>query len=140
MKKVTAVGLDLAKTVFQVHGADEDGRAVLRKTLRRGQVAEFFAQLSPFVVGMEACGSAHSWARKFREMGHEVRLIAPQYVKPFVKRNKTDPADAEAICEAMGRPGMRFVASSVDMPVVGAKGEARASCGNVRDPEYRFGQ
>jgi len=75
-----------------------------------------------------------------REMGHEVRLIAPQYVKPFVKRNKTDPADAEAICEAMGRPGMRFVASSVDMPVVGAKGEARASCGNVRDPEYRFGQ
>ncbi|SEP73431.1 Transposase [Solimonas aquatica] len=109
MKKVTAVGLDLAKSVFQVHGADEDGRAVLRKALKRGQVAEFFAQLPPCTVGMEACGSAHHWARKLRELGHEVRLIAPQYVKPFVKRNKTDAADAEAICEAMGRPGMRFV-------------------------------
>lgn len=109
MKKITAVGLDLAKAVFQVHGADEDGRAVMRKTLRRGQVAEFFAQLPVCVVGMEACGSAHHWARKFREMGHEVRLIAPQYVKPYVKTNKTDAADAEAICEAMRRPGMRFV-------------------------------
>jgi transposase len=109
MKKVTAIGLDLAKTVFQVHGADEDGRAVIRKTLRRGQVAEFFGQLAPCVVGMEACGSAHHWARKLRAMGHEVRLIAPQYVKPFVKTNKTDAADAEAICEAMQRPGMRFV-------------------------------
>lgn len=109
MKKITAVGLDLAKAVFQVHGADEDGRAVVRKTLRRGQVAEFFAQLPPCVVGMEACGSAHHWARKLRDLGHEVRLIAPQYVKPFVKRNKTDAADAEAICEAMGRPSMRFV-------------------------------
>lgn len=109
MKKVTAIGLDLAKSSFQVHGADEDGRAVMRKTLRRAQVAEFFAQLSPCVVGMEACGSSHYWARLLREMGHEVRLIAPQYVKPFVKRNKTDAADAEAICEAIGRPGMRFV-------------------------------
>lgn len=110
MKKITAVGLDLAKTVFQVHGADEDGRAVLRKQLRRGQVAEFFSQLPPCLVGMEACGSAHHWARKLQQMGHQVRLIAPQYVKPFVKRNKTDAADAEAICEAMQRPGMRFVA------------------------------
>ena len=110
MKKITAVGLDLAKAVFQVHGADEDGRAVLRKQLRRGQVAAFFSQLPACLVGMEACGSAHHWARKLREMGHEVRLMAPQYVKPFVKRNKTDAADAEAICEAMQRPGMRFVA------------------------------
>lgn len=110
MKKVTAVGLDLAKTVFQVHGADEDGRAVMRKTLRRGQVAEFFSQLPACVVGMEACGSSRHWARKFREMGHEVWLIAPQYVKPYVKTNKTDAADAEAICEAMQRLGMRFVA------------------------------
>lgn len=110
MKKLTVIGLDLAKAVFQVHGADEDGRAVMRKTLRRGQVAEFFAQLPACLVGMEACGGAHHWARKFREMGHEVRLIAPQYVKPYVKTNKTDAADAEAICEAMQRPGMRFVA------------------------------
>jgi transposase len=109
VKKVTAVGLDLAKAVFQVHGADEDGRAVLRKTLRRGKVLEFFSQLPACVVGMEACSGAHHWARKLLQMGHQVRLIAPQYVKPYVKTNKTDSADAEAICEAMQRPGMRFV-------------------------------
>jgi transposase len=109
MKKVTAVGLDLAKASFQVHGADEDGRCVLRKKLRRAQVLEFFAQMAPCWVGMEACGGAHDWARKLAMMGHQVRLIAPQYVKPYVKTNKTDAADAEAICEAMLRPGMRFV-------------------------------
>lgn len=110
MKKITAVGVDLAKAVFQVHGADEDGRPVLRKQLRRGQLTEFFSKLPPCLVGMEACAGAHHWARKLTLMGHQVRLMAPQYVKPYVKRSKTDAADAEAICEALQRPGMRFVA------------------------------
>ena len=109
MEKVTAIGLDLAKTSFQVHGVDSRGHRVLRKNLRRSQVAEFFAQLPSCVVGMEACGSAHYWARKLTSMGHEVRLIAPQFVKPYVKTHKTDAADAEAICEAVERPNMRFV-------------------------------
>ena len=108
--EITTIGLDLAKTVFQVHGADGEGRAVLRKRLRRGQVLEFFASVPPCLVGMEACASAHYWARELRALGHEVRLIPPQYVKPFVKTNKNDAADAEAICEAMGRPTMRFAA------------------------------
>lgn len=109
MKKINAVGLDLAKASFQVHGVDQNGRAVLRRKLRRHQVLEFFAQLPSCVVGMEACSGAHEWARKLIALGHQVRLMAPQYVKPYVKTNKTDAADAEAICEAMLRPGMRFV-------------------------------
>jgi transposase len=104
------IGLDLAKTVFQVHGADGEGRPVLRKRLRRGQVLGFFAQLPPCLVGLEACASAHYWARELQGLGHEVRLIPPQYVKPFVKTNKNDAADAEAICEAVLRPTMRFAA------------------------------
>jgi len=107
--KITTVGLDLAKAVFQFHGADSSGHAVLRKQIRRGQLAQFFAQLPPCLVGMEACGSAHYWGRKLQELGHEVRLIPPQYVKAYVKTNKTDAADAEAICEALGRPNMHFV-------------------------------
>lgn len=110
MTKVTTVGLDLAKSVFQVHGADQDGRPVLRKKLRRAQVIPFFADLAPCLIGMEACGSAHYWARELQALGHEVRLIPPQYVKPFVKTNKNDAADAEAICEALVRPTMRFAA------------------------------
>ena len=110
MTKVTTVGLDLAKSVFQVHGADGDGRPVVRKKLRRGQVQAFFAGLSPCLIGLEACASAHYWARELRALGHEVRLIPPQYVKPFVKTNKNDAADAEAICEALMRPTMRFAA------------------------------
>lgn len=109
LKKITAVGLDLAKAVFQVHGVDEQGHAVLRKSLRRSQLATFFSQLPPCLIGMEACSGAHHWARKPQALGHEVRLVPPQYVKPYVKTNKTDAADAQAICEAMGRPGMRFV-------------------------------
>ncbi len=117
--EITTIGLDLAKTVFQVHGADGAGRAVLRKRLRRGQVLEFFASLPPCLVGLEACASAHYWARELQALGHEVRLIPPQYVKPFVKTNKTDAADAEAICEAMGRPTMRFAAvKSADQQAV----------------------
>jgi len=106
---ITQIGLDLAKTVFQVHGVDERGKTVLRRQLKRQQVIRFFSQLSPCLIGMEACGGAHFWARKFNALGHTVRLIAPQFVKPFVRTNKNDAADAEAICEAVGRPNMRFV-------------------------------
>jgi transposase len=108
--KVTTIGLDLAKNVFQVHGADAHGTPLLRKQLRRAQMAEFFAQQSPCVVAMEACGGAHHWGRKLRSLGHQVRLIAPQYVKPYVKSQKNDAADAAAICEAATRGHMRFVA------------------------------
>ena len=110
MTKVTIVGLDLAKSVFQVHGADKEGRPVVRKKLRRGQVLVFFAELSPCLIGLEACASAHYWARELRALGHAVRLIPPQYVHPFVKTNKNDATDAEAICEALMRPTMRFAA------------------------------
>ncbi|WP_199154717.1 IS110 family transposase [Chromobacterium sp. ASV23] len=103
------IGLDLAKNVFQVHGVDEHGKVVLRKQVTRHQVAAFFANLPPCLIGMEACGSAHHWARKLQSMGHVVKLMAPQYVKPYVKTNKNDAADAEAICEAVTRPNMRFV-------------------------------
>ena len=105
---ITTIGFDLAKTVFQVHGADGEGRVVLRRKLRRGKVLAFFAGLPPCLVGMEACASAHYWARELQALGHKVRLIPPQYVRPFVKTNKNDAADAEAICEAVTRPTMRF--------------------------------
>ncbi len=108
--KVTTVGLDLAKNVFQVHAVDQRGKVIVRKQLKRDQVAAFFARLEPCLVGMEACASAHHWARKLQGFGHTVRLIAPQFVKPYVKANKNDAADAEAICEAVSRPSMRFVA------------------------------
>ena len=107
--KVTTVGIDLAKQVFQIHGVDEHGKTTIKKQLRRAQMAEFFVNLPPCLVGMEACGSSHHWARKLQSMGHTVRLMAPQYVKPYVKTNKNDAADAEAICEAVARPNMRFV-------------------------------
>jgi transposase len=105
---ITTVGLDLAKMIFQVHGADKDGNPVMRKKLRRGQMLRFFGSLPPCLVGMEACASSHYWARELQALGHEVRLIPPQYVKPFVKTNKNDASDAEAICEALLRPTMRF--------------------------------
>ena len=106
---VVMIGLDLAKSVFQVHGVDASGRAVLRRRLSRGELAGFFAKQAPCPVGLEACSSAHHWARELVRLGHTVRLVPPQYVKPYVKRNKTDAADAETICEAVGRPNMRFV-------------------------------
>jgi transposase len=107
--KITTIGVDLAKSLLQVHGVDEHGKVVLRKQLKRKDVLSFFANLEPCLVGMEACGSAHYWARKLAELGHTVRLMAPQFVKPYVKTNKSDRNDAEAICEAVARPNMRFV-------------------------------
>ena len=106
---ITTIGIDLAKSVFQVHGVDKRGKVVVQRQLRRSKVLEFFVQLPPCLIGMEACSSAHYWARKLRELGHDVKLMAPQFVKPYVKANKTDAADAEAICEAVTRPTMRFV-------------------------------
>lgn len=107
---ITTIGLDLAKNIFQVHGVDTSGAAVIRKTLRRSQLLPFFAKLPPCLVGMEACGTSHHWARELTKLGHDVRLMPPAYVKPYVKRGKTDANDAEAICEAVTRPTMRFVA------------------------------
>lgn len=107
--KITAIGLDLAKNLFQVHGVDETQRPALRRQLRRSQVLHFFARLEPCLVGMEACAGSHYWARELTALGHTVRLIAPQFVKPYVKANKNDARDAEAICEALLRPSMRFV-------------------------------
>src|SRR3954453_21983340 len=106
MNQVSTVGLDLAKYIFQLHGADSTGAVVFRKKLRRTQLLAFLATLPPCTVAMEACGSAHYWGREIAKLGHTVKLIAPAYVKPFVKRQKNDMADAEAICEAAQRPTM----------------------------------
>ena len=109
MGDITTIGLDLAKNVFQLRSVDETGSVVMRKRLRRGQVLAFFAGIPPCLVGMEACATAHHWARELIAFGHEARLMPPTYVKAYVKRNKHDVADAEAICEAVRRPSMRFV-------------------------------
>src|SRR5262245_10564564 len=107
--QITTVGLDIAKNVFQVHGIDAAEKVVVRKQLRRGQVMKFFEALPPCLVGMEACATAHYWARELTKLGHEVRLMPAKDVKAYVKRHKNDAADAEAICEAVRRPTMRFV-------------------------------
>lgn len=109
MGEITTIGVDLAKNVFQLHGADQLGRAVLRKQLKRAQFLSFFVNLPPVLVAMESCSSAHHWARQLSKLGHRVRLIAPQFVKPFVQGSKNDVSDAHAICEAAMRPTMRFV-------------------------------
>jgi transposase len=109
MGQVTTIGLDIAKNVFQVHGIDAEGVVVVRRKLRRRQVLAFFGRLPPCLVGLEACATSHYWARELSKLGHEVRMMPPRYVKPYVKRNKNDAADAEAICEAVQRPTMRFV-------------------------------
>lgn len=119
--QVVRIGLDLAKYVFEVHGVDAHGKATMRKTLRRAAVTAFFANLPPCLVGMEASNGAHYWARVLTDLGHEVRLISPQFVTPYVKSNKNDRNDAEAICEAVSRPSMRFVPpKSVDQLAVQA--------------------
>lgn len=106
---ITTIGIDLAKLVFQVHGVNERGKTELRKVFKRAELIKFFANLPPCLIGMEACGGAHFWARKLGGFGHTVKLMAPQFVKPYVKTNKNDARDAEAICEAVARPNMRFV-------------------------------
>ncbi len=111
MYNVTRIGIDLAKQIFQIHGVDNLGHAVLRKQLRRSQMLAFFDKLKPCLVGIEACGSSHYWSRELQKRGYQVRLIAPQHVKPYVRGNKNDANDAAAICEAVGRPGMDFVAT-----------------------------
>lgn len=107
--RITTIGLDLAKHWFQVHGIDASGQAIVRRRLRRGEVLAYFQSLEPCLVGMEACGTAHYWARELSALGHQVKLMPPAYVKAYIKRNKNDAADAEAICEAVTRPSMRFV-------------------------------
>jgi transposase len=111
MQAVTTIGLDIAKSVFQVHGVDAEGRVVIRRQLKRRYVLSFFEKLQPCLVGIEACASSHHWSRELRALGHTVRLMPPAYVRPYVKRQKNDAADAEAICEAVARANMRFVAT-----------------------------
>jgi transposase len=127
MDQPITIGLDLAKSVFQVHGVDAEGCVVVRRQLRRSQVLSFFERIGPCLVGMEACAGAHHWARELIELGHKVRLMPPAYVKPYVKRGKTDAADAEAICEAVVRPTMRFV------PVKSAERQAALLDHKARD-------
>jgi transposase len=111
MQSITTIGLDIAKSVFQVHGVDAEGNVVLRRQLKRRLVLAFFERMPPCLVGIEACASSHHWSRELKALGHTVRLMPPAYVKPYVKRQKNDATDAEAICEAVGRPNMRFVAT-----------------------------
>ena len=125
--KITTIGLDLAKSIFQVHGIDATGQVVVRKSLRRAQMLPFFAKLPSCLVGIEACGTSHHWARELIKLGHEVRLMPPAYVKPYVKRGKSDAADAEAVCEAVTRPTMRFV------PVKSPEQQAALSMHRTRD-------
>src|SRR3954452_1389744 len=127
MEKIITVGLDLAKSIFQVHGTAENGKVLVRRTLRRSQVLPFFRSLPACLVGMEACASAHHWAREIAALGHSVRMMPPAYVKPYVKRGKTDANDAEAICEAVNRPTMRFV------PVKSPEQQAALTLHRTRD-------
>jgi len=125
--KIIRIGMDTSKQIFQLHGVDEAEQVVLRQKLRRREVLEFFGKLAPTVIGIEACGSSHYWARELTRLGHEVKLMAPQLVKPYVSRGKNDAADAEALCEAMSRPKMRFV------PVKSAESQAALMLAGLRD-------
>ena len=109
MQTITTIGLDIAKSIFQVHGVDAQGKVIVRRQLKRRYVLAFFQKLPPCLVGIEACASSHYWSRELQALGHTVRLMPPAYVKPYLKRRKNDPADAEAICEAVTRTNMRFV-------------------------------
>ena len=125
--EITTVGLDLAKNVFQVHAIGSTGEVIIRRSLKRAQVIPFFSKLPPCLIGMEACGTSHHWARELVDLGHEVRLMPPAYVKPYVKRGKTDAGDAEAICEAVTRPTMRFV------PIKSVEQQAALALHRTRD-------
>ncbi|MDG4676395.1 IS110 family transposase, partial [Shinella sp. 838] len=127
MEEITRIGMDTSKHVFQLHGVGATEEPVLRKKLRRKEMIAFFGKLPPTVVAIEACGGSHHWARLLQSFGHEVKLIPPQYVKPYVKRGKNDAADAEALCEAMSRPTMRFV------PVKSAESQAALMLIGVRE-------
>ena len=132
LSSVTVVGLDIAKNVFQVHGVDGAGAVVMARPVRRGQLLNFFASLPSCLVGIEACGSAHHWARALIDLGHQVKLIPPAYVKPYVRRNKNDAVDAAAICEAVGRPNMRFV------PVRSVENQAQLMRHRARELRQQF--
>ena len=131
MTKIIRIGIDTSKSVFQLHGVDAAEKPILRKKLRRQQFLAFVAKLDPTQIGLEACGAAHHWARELSALGHEVVLLPPQYVKPYVKRGKHDAADADAICEAMSRPSMRFV------PVKTAEQQAALMLAGTRDQLVR---
>ena len=138
MSQVSIIGLDIAKHVFQAHGVDASGHAVLRKKISRARLLPFFASQPPCRVVLEACGGAHHWARELIKLGHRVQLIAPAYVKPFVKRQKNDAADAEAICEAAQRPSMRFRAGQVGSAAGCGDGVPRARpAGAAKDPDQQ---
>jgi transposase len=148
MDKVTTVGIDLAKNVFSVHGVDRRGLVVIQRTVRRDRLVELVAKLPPCVIGMEACSGAHEWARRFGEFGHTVRLIAPKFVVPYRKSGKNDDNDAEAICEAVNRPNMRFVPikSAEQQSILtlhrirqGYVGERTASINRIRGLIAEFG-
>jgi transposase len=126
MQTIATIGLDIAKSVFQVHGVEATGQVVVRRQLKRRHVLEFFAKLPPCLIGIEARAPSHYWARELQAIGHIVRLIPPAYVKPYVKRQKNDSADAEAICEAVTRPNMRFV------PIRGRQPGAENECATTR--------
>jgi transposase len=124
---ISTVGIDLAKNIFHVNAVSSTGEVIVRRSLRRAQVIPFFSKLAPCLIGMEACGTSHYWARELASLGHEVRLMPPAYVKPYVKRGKSDAADAEAICEAVTRPTMRFV------PVKSVEQQAALALHRTRD-------
>jgi transposase len=125
--QISTIGVDLAKNVFQIYGVDKDGKVIISRQLRRKQVIEFFSKIPPCLVGMEACGTAHYWARELTRLGHTVRMMPPSYVKGYVKRSKSDAADAAAICEAVTRPSMRFV------PIKTAEQQAALMLHRTRD-------
>jgi transposase len=133
MEQVTTIGLDIAKQVFQVHAVDGLGAVVLRRQLKRRQVVPFFAKLPGCLIGLEACSTAHHWGRQLQALGHEVRLIPPAYAKAYVRRNKTDPADAEAICEAVSRPSMRFVVPGLDPGIKSEADQAMTAVHRMRE-------
>ena len=140
--QINVIGFDIARPVFQVHAADNGGQAVAQIRLRRAQVLDYFRSLPPCLVGMEACATAHHWARELMALGHDVRLMPPGYVKAYVKRNKTDAADAEAIAEAVTRPTMRFVPvkSAESQAMLMLHERASCSCGSARCSRMRYGR